>query len=425
MNHMPTRLLAGGAVLALAAAGCSSSASKSTGGAGASTGPSAAAGTTAGGALKTVKIGLLSDQTGAAASGNKSSLDGVKAGVVYAARQGYKIQFVVGDTATNPTTALSVAQKMVTQDHVAAVIGVSAIVFAAAPYLTAHQIPVVGAAADGPEWQTAKNMFAVSGASNQTKVSTTAGAFFKSQGVTSVGALGYGISPLSAEATKGAAESAKHAGLKVGYLNANFPFGSTDVGAVALGMKKGGVDGLTTLTDPNTAFSLVTALDQSGVKLKATLLATGYGGDLLQAGPGALRAAQGIFFDNNFELMEMQTAATKQFASDLKSAGITVAPGYGTYNGYTSVGLLVRALKAAGASASSASILKALSGIHDWDGLGLFGGRTVDVSDRASAPAGVGGCLWVAKLEGSVFKTVPGADPICGTIIPGVTVSSN
>jgi ABC-type phosphate/phosphonate transport system substrate-binding protein len=69
MNHMPTKLLAGAAVVALAAAGCSSSASKSTGGPGASTGPSAAAGTTAGGALKTVKIGLLSDQTGAAASG--------------------------------------------------------------------------------------------------------------------------------------------------------------------------------------------------------------------------------------------------------------------------------------------------------------------------------------------------------------------
>jgi ABC-type branched-subunit amino acid transport system substrate-binding protein len=421
MNHTPTKLLAGAAVLALAAAGCSSS--KSNSGTAPTAGPAGAS--SAGVGLRTVKIGLLSDQTGSAASGNKSSLDGVKAGVVYAARQGYKIQFVVGDTATNPATALSVAQKLVTRDHVAAVVAVSALVFGAAPYLTAHQIPVVGAAADGPEWQTAKNMFAVSGASDQTKVSTTAGAFFKSQGVTSVGALGYGISPLSAEATKGAAESAKHAGLKVGYLNANFPFGSTDVGPVALGMKAGGVDGVTTLTDPNTAFSLITALTQSGVKIKATLLATGYGGDLLQAGPGALKAAQGIFFDNNFELMEMQTAATKQFASDLKSAGITEAPGYGTYNGYASVGLLVRGLKAAGGSESSASILKGLSSIHDWDGLGLFGGRKIDVSDRASTPAGVGGCLWVARLEGSVFKTVPGADPICGSIIPGVTVKAN
>jgi ABC-type branched-subunit amino acid transport system substrate-binding protein len=424
MNHMPKKLLAGAAVLMLAAAGCSSS--KSTGpAASSSNGGSTASGSTSAGGLKTVKIGLLSDQTGEAASGNKSSLDGVKAGVVYAARQGYKIQYVLADTATNPATTLSAAQKLVTEDHVAAVIAVSALTFSAAPYLTAHHVPVVGAAADGPEWQTAQNMFAVTGASNQTKVSTTAGAFFKLQGVTSVGALGYGISPLSAEATKGAAESAKHAGLKVGYLNANFPFGSTDVGPVALGMKSGGVDGLTTLTDPNTAFSLLTALKQSGVDIKATLLATGYGGDLLQAGPGALKAAQGTFFDSSYELMEMQTPATKQFAADLKSAGITSAPGYGTYNGYASVGLLVQALKGAGGATDSAAILKALSGVHKWDGLGLFGGRTIDVADRASSPAGVDGCFWVARLEGSTFKTVKGADPICGSIIPGVTVSAN
>jgi branched-chain amino acid transport system substrate-binding protein len=33
-------------------------------------------------------------------------------------------------------------------------------------------------------------------------------------------------------------------------------------------------------------------------------------------------------------------------------------------------------------------------------------------------------CVWVTKLSGSTFELVPGADPICGTLVPGVTVSA-
>jgi branched-chain amino acid transport system substrate-binding protein len=420
-------IVAASAVIAVVAvgtvAGCSSSSKSNNGGGTPSTGASVSV--SASGAPVTVKIGVLTDVTGPGASGNKTTVQGVQAGVIYAARQGYKIEFVVGDTATNPATTLSAAQKLVTQDHVSAVIAVSALTFGAAPYLTAHDIPVIGAAQDGPEWQTAKNMFAVTGAIDQTKVATTIGDFFKSQGVTTVGTLGYGISPLSAENAKGSALSAKHAGLKVGYTNANFPFGSTDVQPVALGMKQGGVDGFTSATDPNTSFALVTALRQEGVDLKVALLPTGYGGDTLQAGPGALQSAQNVYCGLQYEPIEMQTPATKQFAADLKSAGVNTEATLAEYHGYASVGLLVQALKAAGGGTSAAKILGALTGIHSWDGLGLFGGRTIDINDRAANAGGVDNCTWMTKLVGSTFQTIKGADPICGTILPGVTVPAN
>ncbi len=303
-------------------------------------------------------------------------------------------------------------------------IGVGAVTFGATTYLAAQHIPVIGAAQDGPEWQTLKNTFAVTGAINQTIVTTTNGDFFKSQGVTNVGSLGYGISPLSAESAKGTAESAKHAGLKVGYVNANFPFGSTDVQPVALAMKSGGVDGFTSATDPNTSFALITALRQAGVDLKAALLPTGYGSDTTQAGPGALNAAQNVFFGLQYEPIEMQTAATKQFASDLKSAGVNDQATLAEYHGYASVGLLVQALKAAGGKATPAAIQTALEGIHSWDGLGLFGGRKIDINDRSANPGGVDNCTWVTKLEGSKFTLVKGSDPICGSVIQGVTISA-
>jgi ABC-type branched-subunit amino acid transport system substrate-binding protein len=377
-------------------------------------------GSTAG---QTYTIGILTDLSGPAASGSQTSVQGAEAGAVLAAKQGYHFKFVKGDSQTSPAAILAAAKKLVTQDHVDAVIAVSALAFGAAPYLTAQGIPVVGAAEDGPEWITAKNMFSVYGALDETKVGSSTGAFFKMQGVTTFGALGYSISPSSSESAKGAAVSAQEAGLKVGYLNANFPFGSTNVQPVALAMKSAGVDGFESTTDPNTSFALVSALRQVGHNPKVALLPDGYGGDLIQAGPGALQTGQGVYFTLTFQPVEMHTAATEQFQSALRTIGITNDPTYGEYAGYTSVAMLVRALKAAGPHPSHSALIASLSGLKNFDAAGLLGRHTFDPGDRASTATGIDGCIYVTKLSGSAFQLVPGADPICGHLIPGKTVS--
>jgi hypothetical protein len=89
--------------------------------------------------------------------------------------------------------------------------------------------------------------------------------------------------------------SARAAGLRVGYVNANFPFGATDVGPAALAMKKRRGRRVVLQTESNTAFALITALRNEGVNLKVASLPAGCGGDLLQAGPGALNAAQNVY----------------------------------------------------------------------------------------------------------------------------------
>jgi branched-chain amino acid transport system substrate-binding protein len=391
---------AGSAALLVTLAACGGSSGATSGGAG-----STAKAQTA------VTVGVLTDVTGAAAA--DGVVDGVKAGTVYAAREGYKIKYIVADTATNPTAALAAAQKLVTQDRVTAVIANSAVAFSATTYLTAHNVPVIGFAEDGREWFTSPNMFSITGPTLYKEVTTTIGQFFKNQGVTSIGTLGYSVSPSSAAvATEGAA-SAKAVGLKVGYLNAQLPFGTTDVGPTVLAMKAGGVDGFFASVDANTAFSLITGLHNQGVNLKAALLPTGYGGELAKSGPGAQQAAQGAYFSLGYEPVELETAATKQFQSDLKAAGFTGEPSIFHYNGYISVGLLVRALKAAGSKVSSASLLTALRGIHDWDGLGLYGNIKYDINAKKIT---TGECLFVTRLEGSTFKPVKNASPICGSL---------
>lgn len=407
--------VAGVAALLVLSAACSGGSSKSHSSSGSSSSTS--------GAKQTITVGVLTDATGQAASGNKTFGNGVKAGTFYAARNGYDIKYVVADTQTSPSVALAAAKQLVTQKHVSVVLAESALAFGAAPYLTAQNVPVIGVSQDGPEWITAKNMFALSGVLRQDKVATTAADFFKMLGVTNVGTLGYNISPSSAQFAKGQAIAAQHVGLKAGYVNAQFPFGSTNVGPIALAMKQAGVNGMTAAVDPNTGFALVDALRNAGGTPKVSLLPTGYGGDLTQAGPGAIQAAQNVYFFVGEEPVEMQTTATKQFVSDLKSAGITSEPTYAEYNGYLSTGLLVRALKAAGSNPTKSSIMTALTGIHDYDGLGLWGGRTSDPNDRTNTIAGVDNCLWFVKLVGTSFQVVKGAAPLCGQEVKGVSVS--
>ncbi len=361
--------------------------------------------------------------TGLGSASDKQVGDGVKAGVIAAARAGYDIQFTVADTASNPGNVLPAAQKLVIQNHVLAVVSNSALTFGAAPYLTKTGVPVIGAAQDGPEWTTSKNMFSVYGALNAHKVTDIYSQIWKKLGVTKVGALGYGISPVSKLAAEGSAASAQAGGVDVPYLNANFAFGSTDVQPVALAMKSAGVQGFTSATTSATTFSLVNSLRNIGADIKAPLVSTGYGGELLDSGAATMQAAKGVYFLLGFEPIEMNTPATQQFSADLKAAGVTAAPSYSVYNGYASVLMLVQALKAAGSNPSRASLLTALQNMHSFTAGGLLGSHTLDPNNRTDYVTGVDNCQWLTRFDGTKFELVSGATPICGQLVPGKTVN--
>src|SRR6516165_7628300 len=250
MSHSPMAVLAAAAATAITAASCSSSSTSTT-----------SSGSPAPPPGRTYTIGVLTDLTGLAASTERSVPLGIKAGVGSAAEEGYRIKYVVADAATSPTGALTAAQKLVDQDHVFAVIALSALTFSAADFLTSRGVPVVGAAIDGPEWLTAKNMFSIDGTEDFTKVYDVAGKFYKMEGVTNLAALGYGITPSSALSTKDTAASAETSG--------------TNVGPAAIAIKDAGSNGLYSGVETNTAFALITALRQAGAHMKAALLPIG------------------------------------------------------------------------------------------------------------------------------------------------------
>jgi branched-chain amino acid transport system substrate-binding protein len=139
-------------------------------------------------------------------------------------------------------------------------------------------------------------MFSIIGYQDYTKVYTMFGDFLKAKGVTPLGSAGSGIEPSSKEKAEENAASAKHAGIKVGYLNTAFPLGSTNVAPLVLAMKAAGIDGLATRIVTNSSFAIVNGLKHQGMNLKVNLAPTGYGGDLIQGGPGTDHSAQNSYF---------------------------------------------------------------------------------------------------------------------------------
>jgi branched-chain amino acid transport system substrate-binding protein len=287
---------------------------------------------------------------------------------------GIKIKYILADTNSTPTGALTAVQKLVQQDNVFAIVENSSDFFGAEPYALAQGIPVVGSAIDSPLWGDPKytNIFAAPGVTNENYTLSAYGQFMKSQGVTKCASLGYAASPSSALAAEGFVKSCELVGLKSGYLNTQFPFGSTNVGPIALAMKNAGVDGLFLPTDPSTSFALVVALHLLGVKLKASLLPTGYGGDLLASKP-AVEAGQGIDFETIGQPAEANTPATQQRAADLAAVGVTGPPTFAEQEDFLTLTALVAGLKAAGPSPAE-----------------LHGGHEQDHELRRRRPAGTG-----------------------------------
>jgi branched-chain amino acid transport system substrate-binding protein len=373
-----------------------------------------------------IKLGVLTDSTGVASSGFVTTEKGIQAYLANAGPSGingHKITYVMADTASTPAGALLGAEKLVERDKVFAIIEISSVLYGAEPYLLKQGVPVVGGAIDGPEWTEPanSNLFASVGVTNYKTVSSATGQYMKIQGVTSCAALGYAGSLSSQAAARGEMKSCQAAGLKVGYLNAQVPFGSTDMGPVALAMKKAGVDGITLSVVPSTAFALAAAVRQLGIPLKVFLTATGYGGDLLSSS-AAVAVAQGYQFGSIGLPIEAVTPATAKFAAALAAVGVHDTPTFAEQEAYISMSAFAAGLHAAPPAVSRVSFMAALRGVTGFDAEGLFYPGSVNFNDYGSVGmgAGPGGCLYVAQLSGTKFIPVQGT-PLCGKNLQGVS----
>jgi branched-chain amino acid transport system substrate-binding protein len=373
----------------------------------------------------TIKIAMISSLTGAAAAQFSTAATGFQARIAAqnaaGGVNGHKIQGIVIDDQTSPTTVVT-AVKQAIADGVVGIVSVTPLFFLAAKYAQQAGIPVTGGAFDGSEWGTQPytNMFPSDTTPTDPTwpVSTSTGAIFKQYGGKVVGTYGYGISPSSTDATYATAKSSLAAGLKVGVLDVSVPFGSESFSTQALAAKSAGVNALTAQMDVNSNIALLTALKQNGVNPKVTVFATGYQ-DSLPAS-SSWSTLQGSYFSTAFRPWSLPATSgiTAQKAAFKKYGHYTAKdfPAYNDNESYLGADLMILGLQKAGANPTSAGVIKALRSTTAYNGGGILP-LTLNYSTNFGYNVKQS-CGWLMKVQTKAFVAVS-QQPGCYPFIPG------
>ena len=426
-------LLAAALALPLLAAGCSSGTSAPATTGSATTGSTSPPTTTGSGGHEAtgspITIAYISSLTGEGASQDGSSPAGFTARIdeqnAEGGIDGHKLVGDIIDDQTNPAEISTAVQSAVSGAF--GIVSQSPLFFLAAKYPQQAGEPVTGSYDDGPEWGTQPytNMFASDNGSVNPSypVNTQIGDFLKAHGGTVIGSYGYSISPSSSRAAIGTAQSFEHAGGKVGVLDTTVPFGSVDFTSTALVAKQKNINAMVPALDNNSNYALATALEQSGVKLKAVLFPTGYEPGTI--GSPAWKDLQGDYFMALFRPFSLPNAGTEQMQAAMeKYAGFTASqfPTFSQYEAWAGADLMIKGLELAGKNPTRAAVIKDLRSVKSYDVNGLLpqpiNYSTIFGHDPAET------CSWFMKAQSNGFVPVS-SQPICGKDIPGTSTASS
>jgi len=401
------------ACIAMTLTGCSSSSGGSSG-SGGNSGNSGTGGT--------LTIGLVTPLSGPSSSTFEPSVDAAEARfLAYKEDDGEcaDLDFDVkeADDQSTPQGHLAALQKLTQQDKAFTVLDVSPYFYGGSQFMTtqAKAVPLIGGGFDGaPEWSSLdNNLFAtLPPLDNSSVTHSTVGDYFKAKGGAKLAIVAYD-SPSASQIAEAALKSAEAAGLEKGYFNDTVPFGSTDVGAIVLGIINSGADVLQLYVEPTTSFSVVAGLKQAGYEMKSMVSAIGYGADLLASEP-AIQAGQGVTFATPSAPIELNTPATQRLAKALQehAGSDSGIPGFAQSMGWQAADLFLHGLELAGCDASSQEVVDALRADNTWDADGLY------PKPRDFGEAGIDeSCYYYVTLEGKAFVPDPDATPLCGGII--------
>ncbi len=334
---------------------------------------------------------------------------------------GRKIDLSIVDDQTNPTLTATGVQRAISNGALG-IVANSPFFFEGAKYAQQAGIPVTGNSSDGPEWgeQPYTNMFdAFRGSENPKEpVNSIYGDFLKAHGGTTIGTYGYGVSPLSADEAKGAAESFQRAGGKVGVLDTSVPFGSVDFTSEALVANQKHVNALLPTLDDSSNYALVTALEQAGVKLKAVLFSVGYEPSVIHS--PVWPSLQGTYFLSLARPFSLPNAGTEQMAAALTKYGHFTKsefPSYGQDLAWLGCDLMIKGIQGAGQNPTRAGVVKALRSTKSYNGNGLL---PININYSTVFGHDLPQCAWVLQAQKSGFVPIS-SKPFCGTDYAGTS----
>jgi branched-chain amino acid transport system substrate-binding protein len=239
----------------------------------------------------------------------------------------------------------------------------------------------------------------------------------KKKGATKVAALAYGASASSVGSTKANQDYAvPAAGMEAVYTNTTVDFGSSDVAPLVLGIKNSGADAVFLPMASSTNIAIVQGLQQAGVKMKANIIATGYGQELLDSPAASTFGPEDLFFLQT-KPVAINDKATKRFQAVLKKySDYTGVPSYGQYQGYLAADLLIAGLEAAGKNPTRQSFIDGLRAIGEWDGAGLAC-QPIDISLENFGKPPKQNCAYYSNVKDGKFVNAFGGKPIVGKLV--------
>jgi branched-chain amino acid transport system substrate-binding protein len=180
-------------------------------------------------------------------------------------------------------------------------------------------------------------------------------------------------------------------------------------------MKAAGVDSMVAEIDGNTELALITAGEQTGIKWKYVVLATGYGSQWLSSST-AVADSQKLYFGVLQTPVELHTPGTVQEQAAFKKyAGFTGVPDFGWTEGWESAGLLIEGLQVAGKNPTRQSFITNLRKVTSWNDNGLL---AVPINFEHTTTPATTLCGWTTQLVGHNF--VPTSTvPACTKLVPG------
>jgi len=380
--------------------------------------PGAGAATTAdpGVTAKEITVGYIYSGTGVAASTGKNADKAFQARIdrqnASGGVNGRKIKTVMIDDASSGAN-LTAAQDLVTNRNAFVVVNNSAFAFLSYRYLLDKGVPIVGGGYDGSYYGKPGNESIISAlnAPYAGLASDGIARIMKRLGGTKTATLAYGASASStASATTLQQYAVPSQGLQAVYTNTSVDFGTSDVGPLVLGIKNSGADAayLPLVAASNAA--VIQGLQQNGVKMKALVMPTGYGQDLLDSPLASLLGPEDVF-TTAFAPVELKTKATKQFQADLKKyAGLTGVPDFAQYMGYATGELTILGLQHAGATPTRQGFVDGLRKLGSYDVAGLAC-TAIDFSAEHYGKFPVDTCGYYVSVKNGKFVVGNGGKP--------------
>jgi branched-chain amino acid transport system substrate-binding protein len=360
-----------------------------------------------------ITIGYMCTCSGPTASSNTVAPPAYQAWVdmtnAHGGINGHKIKLIVEDDQASPTVGLTEATKLVTQDHVIAIVDWSLVDGQWGPYVAKQHIPVVGADPNGTPVLTSPDFFAT-GTTNIGGVYATLEGAKKSGG--KLGIFYCAESPQCSEQIPTDKQMAPSYGVTVNYTTA-IGYAEPNYTAECLAAKAAGVTVLTVADATQIVEHVAQSCDAQGYD--PTVLA-GDGAVAKQFVSLPLLKDKMFGYEPDMPFFVTNVPGTKAMLSAFRTyqPSLVSSPNYGETAVQSWVsGLLFAAAAKAGhlgqsGAATSKELLTGLYALHK----DTLGGMTPPLTYKRGAPTPINCWYWIATKNGK-FTTPTGLKPVC------------